>query len=139
MQIQQARTATISVSPQVNVAIRSSLQSLREKIEELRELLLRAVSTRQMYPCEQHPCPSGLWGTVENVLSFLCHTLWVFPSLPLQTLSPELSLCCWLLCSRQLQRRKGWAPLGQWERAWLWSPSLTARSERSLVRCLSHL
>ncbi|KAF2986720.1 hypothetical protein EK904_000220, partial [Melospiza melodia maxima] len=32
----------------VNIAIRSSLQSLREKIEQLREQLLRAVSTRQI-------------------------------------------------------------------------------------------
>ncbi|RMB95047.1 hypothetical protein DUI87_28489 [Hirundo rustica rustica] len=39
---------TISVFLQVNVAIRSSLQSLKEKIEQLRELLLRAVSTRQI-------------------------------------------------------------------------------------------
>ncbi|XP_017587084.1 PREDICTED: syntaxin-8 isoform X1 [Corvus brachyrhynchos] len=52
MQTQQARTATISVSPQVNVAIRSSLQSLREKIEELRELLLRAVAVRQITQLE---------------------------------------------------------------------------------------
>ncbi|XP_014742324.1 PREDICTED: syntaxin-8 [Sturnus vulgaris] len=35
-------------SAKVNVAIRTSLQSLREKIEQLRELLLRAVSTRQI-------------------------------------------------------------------------------------------
>ncbi|KAI1232264.1 hypothetical protein IHE44_0006707, partial [Lamprotornis superbus] len=33
---------------EVNVAIRTSLQSLREKIEQLRELLLRAVSTHQI-------------------------------------------------------------------------------------------
>ncbi|NXO89398.1 STX8 protein, partial [Certhia brachydactyla] len=37
---------------QVNVAIRTSLQSLREKIEQLRELLLRAVSTRQITQLE---------------------------------------------------------------------------------------
>ncbi|XP_068888316.1 syntaxin-8 isoform X2 [Aphelocoma coerulescens] len=39
-------------SAKVNVAIRSSLQSLREKIEELRELLLRAVSMRQITQLE---------------------------------------------------------------------------------------
>ncbi|XP_015501167.1 syntaxin-8 isoform X1 [Parus major] len=39
-------------SAKVNVAIRSSLQSLREKIEQLRELLLRAVSTRQITQLE---------------------------------------------------------------------------------------
>ncbi|XP_039418194.1 syntaxin-8 isoform X3 [Corvus cornix cornix] len=39
-------------SAKVNVAIRSSLQSLREKIEELRELLLRAVAVRQITQLE---------------------------------------------------------------------------------------
>ncbi|XP_041261140.1 syntaxin-8 isoform X2 [Onychostruthus taczanowskii] len=39
-------------SAKVNVAIRSSLQSLREKIEQLREQLLRAVSTRQITQLE---------------------------------------------------------------------------------------
>ncbi|XP_032932621.1 syntaxin-8 isoform X1 [Catharus ustulatus] len=39
-------------SAKVNVAIRTSLQSLREKIEQLRELLLRAVSTRQITQLE---------------------------------------------------------------------------------------
>ncbi|NWH86522.1 STX8 protein, partial [Aegithalos caudatus] len=37
---------------QVNVAIRTSLQSLREKIEQLREQLLRAVSTHQITQLE---------------------------------------------------------------------------------------
>lgn len=82
----------MSVSLQVNVAIRSSLQSLREKIEQLREQLLRAVATRQMY---LHSV-----GTEQNVLPSLV------PSFPEQeTLSAELSLCCWLLCSQQLQLR----------------------------------
>nr|XP_021394752.1 syntaxin-8 [Lonchura striata domestica] len=39
-------------SAKVNVAIRSSLQSLGEKIEQLREQLLRAVSTRQITQLE---------------------------------------------------------------------------------------
>ncbi|XP_031984897.1 syntaxin-8 isoform X4 [Corvus moneduloides] len=39
-------------SAKVNVAIRSSLQSLREKIEELRELLLWAVAVRQITQLE---------------------------------------------------------------------------------------
>ncbi|XP_023794219.1 syntaxin-8 isoform X1 [Cyanistes caeruleus] len=52
MQLKQSRPVTTSVFPQVNVAIRSSLQSLREKIEQLRELLLRAVSTRQITQLE---------------------------------------------------------------------------------------
>lgn len=35
---------------QLNVFIRSSLQSLKEKISQLRDLLLRDVSMHQMYP-----------------------------------------------------------------------------------------
>ncbi|NXY77419.1 STX8 protein, partial [Glareola pratincola] len=37
---------------QLNVIIRSSLQNLSEKIDQLRDLLLRAVSTHQMYLCK---------------------------------------------------------------------------------------
>ncbi|KFQ91049.1 Syntaxin-8, partial [Nipponia nippon] len=36
-------------SAKLNVVIRSSLQNLREKIDQLKDLLLRAVSTRQMH------------------------------------------------------------------------------------------
>ncbi|XP_050175521.1 syntaxin-8 [Myiozetetes cayanensis] len=39
-------------SAKINVAIRSSLQNLREKIDQLKELLLRAVSTRQITQLE---------------------------------------------------------------------------------------
>ncbi|XP_068007706.1 syntaxin-8 [Melanerpes formicivorus] len=39
-------------SAKLNVVIRSLLQSLREKIEQLKELLLRAVSTRQITQLE---------------------------------------------------------------------------------------
>ncbi|NXX44698.1 STX8 protein, partial [Tricholaema leucomelas] len=39
-------------SAKLNVVIRSSLQTLREKIEQLKDLLLRAVSTRQITQLE---------------------------------------------------------------------------------------
>lgn len=71
---------TISVFPQVNVAIRTSLQSLREKIEQLRELLLRAVSTRQMY-LYQHPCPLGC-GHSGKSAAFLLSRALGFPLIP---------------------------------------------------------
>ncbi|NXQ09177.1 STX8 protein, partial [Vidua macroura] len=63
-------------SAKVNVAIRSSLQSLREKIEQLREQLLRAVSTRQMYPMK----PAGKVQTPQFQSRFV-GTVWRWESL----------------------------------------------------------
>jgi len=39
---------------QLNVIIRSSLQNLKEKIDQLKDALLRAVSTHQMYLHKHH-------------------------------------------------------------------------------------
>ena len=51
---------------QLNVIIRSSLQNLGEKIDQLKDLLLRAVSTHQMYLCKQLTDLSVLWERVER-------------------------------------------------------------------------
>lgn len=129
---------TISVFPQVNVAIRTSLQSLREKIEQLRELLLRAVSTRQMY-LYQRPCPSGLWAQWKicclssvTCSGFSSHSL-------CQRLCHQNFLCaagCYFHGSCSTGRA-----------GYLWGPRREPGSghfcvtwaERSLRTCLSHL
>uniref|UniRef100_A0A286XUR2 Uncharacterized protein n=1 Tax=Cavia porcellus TaxID=10141 RepID=A0A286XUR2_CAVPO len=42
-------------TPKLTVAIRTLLQNLKEKIALLKDLLLRAVSTHQMYPRHSPP------------------------------------------------------------------------------------
>lgn len=53
-------------SLQLTVTIRALLQNLKEKIALLKDLLLRAVSTHQMYPCKTFPplCPQ--WEEVQS-------------------------------------------------------------------------
>lgn len=45
-------TEAVFFSFQLTVTIRALLQKLKEKIALLKDLLLRAVSTHQMYPCK---------------------------------------------------------------------------------------
>lgn len=58
----------LSLPLQLNVIIRSLLQNLQEKIDQLKDLLLRAVSTHQMYLCKHQLADlSGLWKRVEKI------------------------------------------------------------------------
>jgi hypothetical protein len=45
-------TQAVSFSLQLTLTIRTLLKNLKVKIDLLKDLLLRAVSTRQMYPCK---------------------------------------------------------------------------------------
>lgn len=65
----QTKNNRLFLPPQLNVIIRSSLQNLREKIDQLKDLLLRAVSTRQMYLCKHQLIDLPVWWErVENSL-----------------------------------------------------------------------
>uniref|UniRef100_A0A669PXP4 Syntaxin-8 n=1 Tax=Phasianus colchicus TaxID=9054 RepID=A0A669PXP4_PHACC len=64
-------------SAKLNVIIRSSLQNLKEKIDQLKDSLLRAVSTHQMYLHKQH-----LINCVESdKVNFMSKTCNLFPEL----------------------------------------------------------
>uniref|UniRef100_A0A8C2N1N0 Syntaxin 8 n=1 Tax=Cricetulus griseus TaxID=10029 RepID=A0A8C2N1N0_CRIGR len=45
-------------TPKLTLTIRTLLKNLKVKIDTLKDLLLRAVSTRQMYPCKHVHLPS---------------------------------------------------------------------------------
>lgn len=62
---QKKKKRNLFLPLQLNVIIRSLLQNLREKIDQLKDLLLRAVSTHQMYLCKHQPfCIVGEGGKI---------------------------------------------------------------------------
>lgn len=91
-------TQAVFSSFQLTLTIRTLLKNLKVKIDTLKDLLLRAVSTRQMYPCKHVHLPwreekqsylreEGIWAThifpqfkedlVSTLLPIVLNSVWV--------------------------------------------------------------